>query len=623
MTRLHEAAAAGDIDKVQEYLSAGDEVNDMSGIVNSKGKKAMAGDGDWGRNMTPLHLAAYHGHIEVVRILTAAGAHLEQRDAWRSTAFQMALGNRFVGCARVLKELGAIDHANGLATIFSRIDINDWLTHAAIYKKASIIVELHTEGLITKEAGEKTLRQAAQYNAVAVAEALLKHCDVSPDAYDDSVPMTYGSGLDVHKTPLGIAAEHGHYEIAKLLLEAGAAADKYTHTTTQQSNCTPLREAVIHIQNKKSNAKLIELLLTYGADVNKINEIGLRFLLEKGFADELELLLNHGLDANLILDDKPLLVHCIRGYERHELAITLINHGADVRRVDDRGQNYLHKSDNLKLTRLLVEQGVDFMLPDLSGKTPIEYVDHASAVYLAKRGAPLHSFSLNDHRVLSSTKLLQMVVEANHPNINQPDSKGMTPVRQLVKSACLDGYLENLTWILQNVPDVNLDAIGSEGGWTALHEGFAQNQGFVNFNDDESDRKSVAKSKYTKAIDLLIASGAKPLKDAAGRTPLMCMTFNGFSSSFNWAVIDRYYKFEAAFYGVDPDVYKKEFIKLRQSGFGSIKGLLSAPPTYPGLFDSVSVPKVGAIDRFWSTIDAAKAQSTQAHTDSSLMSSNL
>lgn len=77
MARLHQAAAAGDFDKVQAYLNEGDDPNDMSEVLNSYGMKPVPGDsrhGGWGRNVTPLHLAAYNGHTSIVRLLVAADA---------------------------------------------------------------------------------------------------------------------------------------------------------------------------------------------------------------------------------------------------------------------------------------------------------------------------------------------------------------------------------------------------------------------------------------------------------------------------------------------------------------------------------------------------------------------
>lgn len=376
-TRLHEAAAKGDAQKVQEYIAAGDDVNDMSEILGAAGTKKIA-SGGWGRNVTPLHLAAYNGHPNVIRVLVAAGAHLEQRDAWYDvpgqTPFEMTINRRYMDCAQLLKDLGAEDKSNCLESWYTRIDVNDWLGYAAIYKNRSIILELHAHGVMSKEDGEQALRDAARYNALDIAKILLTHCKVSPDTDNNKIGLFHGSRRHDNRTPLGIAAEYGHYEMAKLLLQSGATIDKYTHTTSHQPNLTPLREAVIHIENKKSNAALIKLLLKHDADINKIDDIGLSFLLRSGFADELALLLQHGLDANLIFDKKSLLAHCLGGYQRHELVLTLIQHGADITGFEEQVKKYLQRNGIAEEVILAVTQPgyTAISMPDLSDESDLD-----------------------------------------------------------------------------------------------------------------------------------------------------------------------------------------------------------------------------------------------------------
>ncbi|KAK5858024.1 hypothetical protein PBY51_011224 [Eleginops maclovinus] len=60
MTELHQAAAAGDLEKVQE-------------ILRQKGCDPNQRDEDWSCK-TPLHWAAAEGHVEVVRLLVDNGA---------------------------------------------------------------------------------------------------------------------------------------------------------------------------------------------------------------------------------------------------------------------------------------------------------------------------------------------------------------------------------------------------------------------------------------------------------------------------------------------------------------------------------------------------------------------
>ncbi|HSW76606.1 MAG TPA: hypothetical protein VLG50_06150 [Candidatus Saccharimonadales bacterium] len=166
----------------------------------------------------------------------------------------------------------------------------------------------------------------------------------------------------------------------------------------------------------------------------------------------------------------------------------------------------------------------------------------------------------------------------------------------------LDYNLQSLGYILNNVSGIDVNQANPMGGWTALHEVFSQNEGHVNFNDAAHEDKEVAKSNCTKVTDLLIAHGAKPLKAKDGSTPLMCLTFNGFSTSYCNRVIERYYRFEADYYGVDPEIYKRELYKLRANGFKEVPS-----DTLLGFFGCMMmIPKANAIDEFWRNVELSK-----------------
>ena len=610
MARLHEAAAAGDIKKVEEYIAQGDDVNDMSETVSSKGRTKIE-SGEFGRQMTALHLAAYNGHTQVAQLLIAAGADLDKKDGWRNepiydTALEIAIRRKNFGLAKSLKEAGAKDEKNLLGAALSSRKIDEEVYQATLYNKPDVIREIFADGLLNKAAGEKALRYAIQYNNLPVVKVLVLECGVSVNAYNDQKPLrSYND--DELKTPLGLAAEYGHDVIAEFLLVNGAEVDKYTHSSPSLQDCTPLREAILHPGSRVANPRLIEVLLAHGADTKKINAHGISCLSSMGVPEELDILLQHGFDPNLVCDGKRLLDKCLEN-GKYAMAVQLIRHGADVTLIDEKGKSYLHKSRDLTLTRLLVEKGLNIELADGSGKTAIEYADQQSAEFLADNGASVRKLSLLNYVVLSSPRLTQQLIAEGIANFNVTDDKGMTPLRKLAHSACQPGYLENLTVILARVPDLNVNQAGEVGGWTPLHDAFSQNKGFANSNMDatgEIDDRHVAESRYTRAIDLLISYGAKPIKDKAGRTPLMCMTFDGFSSTYNQAVVRRYHAFEAEHYEVEPAIYLREFGKLRRSGWNSVPDRGFA---FFGLDCRVSVPKLDAMNRFWVQIALIKGE---------------
>jgi ankyrin repeat protein len=71
---LHQAAVTGDADQVTRLISEGENVS--------------AADGSF---LTPLHLACQQGHLEVARLLVAAGAPVDLRDSYGNTPLWRAV----------------------------------------------------------------------------------------------------------------------------------------------------------------------------------------------------------------------------------------------------------------------------------------------------------------------------------------------------------------------------------------------------------------------------------------------------------------------------------------------------------------------------------------------------
>lgn len=515
-----------------------------------------------------------------------------------NSAGTVRCANRFIKYKRLKMKSHIIDKKGDIK------NVADQLFHAALYKKPEIVFELHSLGLLDKKNGEKALYHAAAYDAIDVAKALLE-CGVSPSCYIET-----NRALDEQSTPLGIAADRGSERVVELLLNKGVNVDDYTSVTSLQSNCTPLRQAIIHIGSGDiPNPKIVSMLLDHGADVHKINPRGLTCLAHHGDARELELLLKAGLDPNVDAEGEPLLSRCV-SYGSSELAVVLVNYGANIFYVNERNQTYLHRTRDAILTQALIEKGLDVNALDGKGRTPVECCSNTKSVeMLVSAGASISKLSMHHHAVLSSIFLTKKLIDEKQANFSSFNNEGKTPLRKLAGSAGLDGYLKTLKYVLKHIQDLDVNQSSPFGGWTALHEAFSENQGFVNFYDNEIDDKNVAKSEYTQAIDLLIAHGAQPLKDKTGRTPLMCLTLNGFSSSYNSRVIERYYRFEAEFYGVDPEIYKKELFHLRNSGFQQVQ----TPGALGFVGCKTSVPKNDAMEEFWRKIEMAKNSVQQSN----------
>ena len=153
---LLKAAENGDLIKVQTALKNGANPN----------TKINAG-------LTPLHVAAYRGHVEIVKLLLERGADPNTKDKSGSTPLHEAAKEDNVDVVRVLLERGA--------------DPN------------------------TKDkSGSTPLHEAAYRGRVKIVRVLLER-GADPNTKDKS-----------GRTPLHNAAENGHVEIVRVLLKRGA-----------------------------------------------------------------------------------------------------------------------------------------------------------------------------------------------------------------------------------------------------------------------------------------------------------------------------------------------------------------------------------------------------------------
>lgn len=96
---LCRASQRNSIRCVQALIGAGADVNRAGGLMTHHGRYA--------KGFTPLHYAAFNGHVTVVRLLVEAGANIEARDFWGLTPLHVAAVWAQPTACEVLIELGA------------------------------------------------------------------------------------------------------------------------------------------------------------------------------------------------------------------------------------------------------------------------------------------------------------------------------------------------------------------------------------------------------------------------------------------------------------------------------------------------------------------------------------
>ena len=177
------------------------------------------------------------------------------------------------------------------------------------------------------------------------------------------------------ETPLHVAAEKGHVEVVKLLLEHGAnpnARDMY--------GVTPL-----HLAARKGHVEITKLLLEHGADPNAKEKLGgetpLYWAVVHDRIDTAKLLLEHGADPNnkskrFIVNERAVLHWAVRN-ENVDLVRLLLEKGANPNVKDKDGYTPLHIAvlrGNPQIVELLLKYGADPNARNAYGETPLDKV---------------------------------------------------------------------------------------------------------------------------------------------------------------------------------------------------------------------------------------------------------
>jgi len=156
-------------------------------------------------------------------------------------------------------------------------------------------------------------------------------------------------------TPLHIASERGHFEVAQLLLQHNADVN-----SKAQDDYTPL-----YIASHQGHLEVAQLLLQHNADVNskaQYDYTPLHIASQQGHFEVAQLLLQHNADVNSKAQDDYTPLHIASHHGRLEVAQLLLQHNADVNSKAQDGGTPLYiasQQGHLEVAQLLLQRIAD------------------------------------------------------------------------------------------------------------------------------------------------------------------------------------------------------------------------------------------------------------------------
>lgn len=303
--------------------------------------------------------------------------------------------------------------------------------------KQRILVTLALVVLLAAPALAGEFHEAVRSGDLARVQQMLAH-----DADLAGQPEAESQFQDL---PLHIAARQGHVEIARALLQAGAAVDA---GDTDQS--TALDVAALFNQ-----AEVLTLLLDHGADMNHRDNNGaysLSFAMTRGNRECVDILLARGVDAeNIELRGGVTLLHAAARGGMLDLCQRFADGGADIDVRSDRGQTPLHwaaSGNQPQVIDWLVENGASVLVKDNEGQSPLMIAcwrERADAVrqLLTYDGVDVDEGSCYNWTPLGAAimrgdqEIVQLLLD-HDPDVDARNRGGRTPLTMAVRSGNVD-----------------------------------------------------------------------------------------------------------------------------------------------------------------------------------------
>lgn len=379
---------------------------------------------------TPLLiLCGYGGYIDIAKVLIEHGADVNYRKPGQETPLTYACMYGHLEIVELLLNAGADVNKQGG---YNRTP----LMYAAAYADQPKFKKMLK--LLLEKGADPNLKTEADDNALM--EILWKE-KVDPEA----VQLLIDHGLDIefmsrkyyHVTALMRAANLGHFEAVKVLIEKGANI-----SIRSKGNETALSNAIQ--SSKKNKSQIIKYLIDHGADVNDTTSYG----------------------------DTSLIRACEDG--EIELIKYLIAKGADINQKGSLGATPLHeaaRNGHLEIVKLLIENGAEISAKGYGNETPLFKAARGGYLQIMKlfleNGADIEAKDSRDNTPLmfaaweGKTQAIELLLDQG-AEIHAKNNLNWNALMQ----ACEQGHHEAAHLLIERGSD--LDVVEKEHGMTPL-----------------------------------------------------------------------------------------------------------------------------------------------------------
>jgi ankyrin repeat protein len=291
------------------------------------------------------------------------------------------------------------------------------------------------------ERGETALHLAAIYGKTNAIHMLLEK----------------GASVNVvtanNKTPLHLALENGHGQIANLLTEKNLkhywsrknvkTAETSTEKRTFLVDFENKNELRLHLAVYSGNAKRVKFLIEHGEIVDSVtnmHETPLHVAAIKGNADIAELLIEQGASVNAVTTDNQTPLHRAAHYGNLETAQLLIEKGASVNAFTMNDLTPLHYaalSGNSEIVALLIDKGASVNAVTTDNETPLHSAAHCgnskTAELLIEKGASVNALAIDNQTPLhwaaqkENSETTELLIEKG-ASVNAPTIDNQTPL---------------------------------------------------------------------------------------------------------------------------------------------------------------------------------------------------